>query len=129
MRDEDFDALLGAAAEAVEHYHGRKQDLRTTVLPASPEPMEAAEVRRLRERVRASQSVFAKALNVSASTVQAWEAGNRSPDAGNLKLLRLGEEHPEIVFRGLYHPPAEATVPGVRSSKRRSTRHDERAPT
>jgi len=120
MRDEDFEALLGAAAEAVEHYHGRKQDLRTTVLPAPPEPMKATEVRRLRERVRASQSLFARALNVSASTVQAWEAGNRSPDAGNLKLLRLGEEHPEIVFEDLYRPITEVTAPAVRTIRRRS---------
>ncbi|HEX2205430.1 MAG TPA: helix-turn-helix domain-containing protein [Longimicrobium sp.] len=102
MRDEDFDALLGAVDEAVEHFHGRKHDLRTTVLPAPPAPMSAEEVRRLRERVRASQGVFARILNVSLSTVQAWESGNRTPDAGNLKLLRLGEEFPEIVFGPLF---------------------------
>ena len=106
MRDEDFEVLLGAAREAVAHYQGKKKDLRTTVLPAPPKPMQPAEVRRLRELVRASQSVFARALNVSPSTVQAWEAGNRSPDAGNLKLLRLGESHPEIVFGALYEPGA-----------------------
>jgi putative transcriptional regulator len=107
MRDQEFDALLGAVDEVVEHFRGRKHDLRTTVLPAPPRPMKAAEVRRLRERVRASQSVFARALNVSPSTVQAWESGYRSPDAGNLKLLRLGEQHPEIVFGNLYDPAAE----------------------
>ena len=102
MQDEDFQALLGAAAEAVEHHHGRRNDLRTTTLPAPPEPMSAEEVRRLRRRVHASQAVFARVLNVSPSTVQAWESGYRSPDAGNLKLLRLGEEHPEVVFGSLY---------------------------
>lgn len=64
-------------------------------------------MKRLRERVRASQSVFARALNVSPSTVQAWESGSRSPDAGNLKLLRLGEEHPGIVFGALYDDTQE----------------------
>ena len=108
MRDKEFDALLGAVDEVVEHYHGRKHDLRTTILPKPPKPMKPAEVRKLRERVRASQAVFARALNVSASTVQAWEAGNRSPDAGNLKLLRLGEEHPDIVFGALYDASLDA---------------------
>ncbi len=107
MRNEEFEALLGAVDEVVEHYHGRKHDLRTTALPTPPRPMKASEVRRLRERVRASQSVFARALNVSPSTVQAWESGYRSPDAGNLKLLRLGEQHPEIVFGTLYDPAVE----------------------
>lgn len=107
MRDEDFEALLGAAEEAVEHYHGRKRSLRTTVLSVAPKPMKPAEVRRLRERVRASQTVFARALNVSPSTVQSWEAGSRSPDAGNLKLLRLGEQYPEIVFGALFDANAD----------------------
>jgi putative transcriptional regulator len=98
MNDSDFAAFMGAIDDVVEHHAGRKRDLRTTVLPAAPEPITADEVRKIRERVHASQAVFAHVLNVTPSTVQAWEAGNRKPDGGNLKLLRLSEAHPEIVF-------------------------------
>lgn len=99
MRESEFEALMGALDEVVEHHAGRKRDLRTTIVPVPPSPITASEVRKLRERVRASQALFARVLNVKPSTVQAWESGYRSPDGGNLKLLRLGEEHPEIVFR------------------------------
>ncbi|HEY0017312.1 MAG TPA: helix-turn-helix domain-containing protein [Longimicrobium sp.] len=105
MRDEEFQILLQGVKEAVEHYHGLRHDLRTTILPGRPEPMEPAEVRALRERTGASQAFFAHALNVSTKTVQAWESGARTPDGGNLKLLRLAEAHPEIVFEHLHEPP------------------------
>src|SRR5688500_12332516 len=101
MRDEDFQELLEAVQQAVEHYEGRRHDLRTTILPMPPESMDAGEIGRLRERIGLSQRVFAMALNVSIKTVQAWESGARVPDGGNLKLLRLGEAHPDIVFGGL----------------------------
>lgn len=121
MRDEDFQELLGAVQEAVEHYEGRRHDLRTTVLPAVPQPMNAAAIRALRERIGASQAVFAMALNVSTKTVQAWESGARVPDGGNLKLLRVGEAHPEAVFGRLYTPPAPA-APAARPEKPRAVR-------
>lgn len=121
MRDEDFQELLGAVQEAVEHYEGRRHDLRTTLLPMPPKPMDAAEIGSLRERVGLSQRVFAMALNVSIKTVQAWESGARVPDGGNLKLLRLGEAHPEIVFGRLYSPPEQPAQP-AKPTKPRATR-------
>ena len=124
MRDEDFQALLGAIDDVQAYREGRRHDLRTTILPRPSEPMDAAGIRALRERIGASQAVFAMALNVSTKTVQAWESGARSPDGGNLKLLRLGETHPEVVFGRLYQRPAEAEVvlPVARPAKPRSTR-------
>lgn len=120
MNDADFQELLGAVQEAVEHYEGRRHDLRTTVLPAPPAPISAAEIRFLRDRVGLPQRVFALALNVSTKTVQAWEAGTRVPDGGNLKLLRVAEAHPEVVFGSLYQP---ATPPArVRAPRRAKSR-------
>jgi len=123
MRDEEFQLLLEGVKAAVEHYHGLRHDLRTTILPMPPKPMDAAAIRALRERIGASQAVFAMALNVSTKTVQAWESGVRSPDGGNLKLLRVGEAHPEAVFGRLYQPPIQAEAkPAEPLQKSRSTR-------
>jgi putative transcriptional regulator len=105
MKESEFQALLGAVQDCYEHYMGRRHDLRTTILPGRPEPMTPAEIRALRDRINVSQAFFAHALNVSTKTVQAWESGARTPDGGNLKLLRLGEAHPEIVFENLHEPP------------------------
>jgi putative transcriptional regulator len=121
VREDDFQELLGAVQEAVEHYEGRRHDLRTTVLPAVPQPMNAAAIRTLRERIGASQAVFAMALNVSTKTVQSWESGAREPDGGNLKLLRVGEAHPAAVFGRLYTPPAP-TAPAARPETPRTAR-------
>jgi putative transcriptional regulator len=105
MKDEDFQELLDAIDQIEEYRQGLRHDLRRTVLPAPPEPMDAAAIRALRERVGASQAIFAFVLNVSPKTVQAWEAGARIPAGGNLKLLRVAEAHPEAVFAGLELPP------------------------
>jgi DNA-binding transcriptional regulator YiaG len=117
MRNDDFQALLAGIEEIHEYRHGVRHDLRATVLPAPPPPMDAGEVRRLRERIGASQAVFGMALNVGTRTVQAWESGARVPDGGTLKLLRLGEAHPDVVFGRLYGPPAR---PGKRRAPRKA---------
>ena len=47
------------------------------------------EIRAIRERMNASQGVFARYLNVNTSTVQKWEQGSVRPQAAALKLLNL----------------------------------------
>jgi|GEM_PF-822609 len=123
MNDADFKLFMEGVKQMVEHYHGLRHDLRTTILPAVPDPMDAAAIRALRERIGTSQAVFAYALNVSPKTVQAWESGARSPDGGNLKLLRVAEAHPEAVFGRLYPSPEPAQVkPALQPPKPPSAR-------
>ena len=49
----------------------------------------AAQIKRIRTRQKASQSVFAAYLNTSPSTVQKWEQGQKKPNGPSLKLLSL----------------------------------------
>jgi putative transcriptional regulator len=49
----------------------------------------ATQIKRLRQRIKASQAVFAACLNTSASTVQKWEQGQKRPNGPSLKLLDL----------------------------------------
>jgi putative transcriptional regulator len=121
MREETFQELLEAVQAAVEHYEGRRpdSDFRITVLPTPPKPMEPAEVQALRERIGVSQRVFAMTLNVSIKTVQAWESGARVADGGNLRLLRLAERHPQVVFEWMQEPrPARAPAKKARRARR-----------
>lgn len=53
------------------------------------EPLEPAEIKRIRESALVSQAVFARLLNTSLSTVQKWEIGQKKPAGTALKLLRL----------------------------------------
>lgn len=63
-----------------------------------PPKYDAARIARVRKQVLgASQPVFAGMLNVSPSTVKAWERGARTPDGSTLRLLELAEKHPEAL--------------------------------
>jgi len=47
------------------------------------------EIRMLRLKEKVSQSVFAKYLNTSASTIKQWEQGDKHPRGTSLKLLQI----------------------------------------
>jgi putative transcriptional regulator len=116
MDDTLFAELLESVNEALEHARG-KRNLKTTVLPPPPEPMNAHAVRKLRSRLDASQAVFASYLNVSTKLVQAWEADRRTPDGAALRLLRLAEKSPELLLSGT----ASARTAAKRAPSRQST--------
>lgn len=52
-------------------------------------PLTAQEIKKIRLGSKVSQSVFAKYLNTSKSTVQKWETGEKTPQGSSLKLLNL----------------------------------------
>ena len=56
-------------------------------------PMEPERIKRIRERQRVSQPVFARYLNTSESTVEKWESGAKRPSGMALKLLDIVEKH------------------------------------
>ncbi len=118
MKDDLFTELMQSATEALEHARG-KRDLRTTILPEPPKPMKSREIKRLRERVHASQAVFASGLNVSTKLVQAWEADRRKPEGSALRLLRLAEKYPALVFGTLTN---RESSPVERQRKPKNTR-------
>lgn len=47
------------------------------------------EIRHIREESNVSQAVFASVLNISTSTVQKWEIGQKKPTGAALKLLHI----------------------------------------
>ncbi len=53
------------------------------------EEMTPAKIRALRDREKASQTVFAAYLNVTPSLVSKWERGEKRPQGASLKLLSL----------------------------------------
>jgi putative transcriptional regulator len=48
-----------------------------------------AEIKAIREEAHASQTVFARHLNVSPLAISQWERGERAPSGSSLKLLTL----------------------------------------
>lgn len=60
---------------------------------AVPALMAPHRIKRLRERQKVSQPVFARYLNTSESTVEKWESGAKKPSGMALKLLEIVEKH------------------------------------
>lgn len=53
------------------------------------EPLTPRQIKQIRLREKASQGVFAKFLNLNASTVRQWEQGIKQPNNASLLLLNL----------------------------------------
>ncbi len=55
--------------------------------------MDPKRIKRIREKLKVSQPVFARYLSVSESTVEKWESGAKRPRGMALKLLSVVEKH------------------------------------
>jgi putative transcriptional regulator len=98
MTDKESSDLLESASQALAMIKGSKLvggRISVRQAPAEPRPRDRKDIVKLRERLNFSQGMLARALNVSPSTVQAWEAGRRTPSDAALKLLAIAEKHPE----------------------------------
>lgn len=69
----------------------------------APPLFNADRVQDIRHRFNVSQRVFAEMLNVSLSTVRAWEQGARTPDGAASRLLSIVERHPETILEAASH--------------------------
>ena len=59
--------------------------------------LDAKDIQKIREKIKLSQSVFAKVLNVSSSSVRQWEQGKRTPTGSTKVLLELLKKNPNIL--------------------------------
>lgn len=84
---------------ASSHDSAGKLDLRAVEIPPRPKPMKPAEIRALRAELNASQSLFARLLNVSSNAVESWEQGLREPRQATLKLLHVARKNPEVLLQ------------------------------
>lgn len=98
MSDELFGELMMSLDQALKYSRGEQITARTTALPAPPEPLSRQEIIKLREQFSCSQVIFARLLNVSVKTLQAWEQGVRVPSDAALKLLTVAKNHPEVLL-------------------------------
>ncbi|MEA3341521.1 MAG: helix-turn-helix domain-containing protein, partial [Chloroflexota bacterium] len=57
----------------------------------------SAEIKGIRKKTNLSQSVFAKLLNVSSSSVKQWEQGKRVPTGSTKVLLELLNKSPHLL--------------------------------
>ena len=93
-----FEELKQGLQDIIAHQEG-KLTLKSEFIeiPEPPKEYSPKKIKNIRTKWNYSQGVFAKVLNVSLKTVQAWESGDRNPNHAALRLL-------EIVDKGIYHP-------------------------
>jgi putative transcriptional regulator len=60
---------------------------------ATPPSLTPRQIKKLRQRLRVSQPVFARYLNTSESTIEKWETGAKQPSGMALKLLAVAGKH------------------------------------
>jgi putative transcriptional regulator len=59
----------------------------------APPSLKPQQIKKLRQRFRVSQPVFARYLNTSESTIEKWETGAKQPSGMALKLLAVVQKH------------------------------------
>ena len=98
--------LIEAMQEVVAIERGRAKPARVIRVPltarkatATPAPQfDAVHIKQVRAKLKLSQPVFARALNVSPGTVRAWEQGATTPSGLALRLLEIAEREPRVVL-------------------------------
>lgn len=99
--DLNADELIQALTDVRDHVTGRRKiTMRTTTvaLPARVESIRPEEVRAIRRRMKVSQAVFARLLNVPVVTEASWEVGRRHPSGAALRLLQIAKREPEVLL-------------------------------
>jgi putative transcriptional regulator len=106
MKKKDFelnaDELIHALMDVREQVTGRRKiTMRTTevTLPKRVEQIHSEEVKAIRRRLKVSQSVFARLLNVPVVTAASWEVGRRHPSGAALRLLQIAKQAPGVLVR------------------------------
>ena len=95
MKKELFKELTESIAQMGRIRKGQMSSPRETRV----HPVDA---KRIRQKLRASQSQFALMLGVSKATLQNWEQGRREPGGSAKALLKVAERHPEAVLEALH---------------------------
>ena len=94
-----FDELKESLEDALAYAQGKPIDLRTTTIPSAPKRMSPGQIRAIRRSFNASQSLFARLLNVSPNAVRSWEQGVRIPQSPVLRLLDIARKDPQALLR------------------------------
>jgi len=95
MRDDDFKKLL----ESIDEVRAiRKGKLK----PARVFKYDPIEVKKIRSKLKLSQSKFAYMIGVSIDTIQNWEQGLRQPVGTARALLKVAQADPHVVFHALH---------------------------
>lgn len=103
MKETAFKELLTSIRQA-----GR---IRRSILKSSRVTIfQPADVKSVREKLKASRTEFALMIGVSVATLRNWEQGRRTPDGPALALLRVAARNPRAVAEALHREPRKGAA-------------------
>ena len=95
--------LFTELSEGIQSLAGARQGkrtLRTHVVEHKPvPPVTPKELKRIRESLRISRSLFAAYLRTNVRTLENWEQGRAKPNAQASLLINLVKRYPDTVER------------------------------
>jgi len=100
MRDSMNEAISSTVKDMIEvdlEVSFTKKELKKMGVEIAPVTITADEIKLIRKDLKLSQSVFAKLLNVSLSSVRQWEQGIRTPSGSTMVLLELLQREPKLL--------------------------------
>lgn len=74
-----------------------EKELKELGIEIPPVDLSPSQIKAVRAQRNVSQAVFAKALNVSPSSIRQWEQGTRKPSGSTQVLLELLMRDPKIL--------------------------------
>ncbi len=100
VTQENFKELFfNAVKESVRHAKGEinlKEEILS--LPEEPPTFSKTSIKKIRESLHVSQSIFARLLGVSSATIKSWEQGEKEPSSPARKLLQIVIINPKILL-------------------------------
>jgi putative transcriptional regulator len=94
MREKDYDKLMGSIKQAGKIRRGEMKPSRVFLFNPT-------DIKKIRLRLKKSQSEFALMIGVSVSTLQNWEQGRRQPKGPAQALLKIAAEKPKAIIEAL----------------------------
>lgn len=74
-----------------------EKELNKLAVKIPPISLAPKRIKKIRKKTNLSQSVFARLLNVSSSSIRQWEQGKRMPTGSTKVLLDILDKNPHIL--------------------------------
>ena len=74
-----------------------QKELNSLGVEIPPVQLSATQIQEIRKQINLSQTVFARLLNVSPSSIRQWEQGKRKPTGATKVLLELLKKSPHVL--------------------------------
>jgi putative transcriptional regulator len=100
MRDSMKEAIASTVSDMLDvglKVSFTQRELNTLGIEIESSMVTSTEIKKIRSFMKISQTVFAKLLNVSASSVRQWEQGQRKPSGSTMILLELLQKNPKLL--------------------------------